>query len=81
MARQRHILEGTRWIPSDTSGDVWEEDYLRSYQSTSQRGRFSEASSAQKSSDGVRSLRTILGRLLSSFSTPRAMKRTTPPLG
>jgi hypothetical protein len=33
MARQRQILEGTRWIPSDTSADVWEEDYLRSYQS------------------------------------------------
>ena len=22
-ARQRQILKGTRWIPSDTSGDVW----------------------------------------------------------
>ena len=32
-ARQRQILEGTTWIPSDTSGDVWEEDCLRSYQS------------------------------------------------
>ena len=31
--RQHQILEGIRWIPSDTSGDVWEEDCLRSYQS------------------------------------------------
>src|SRR4029453_12893507 len=33
-ASQRHILEGTRWIPSDTSGGVWKEGTrFRSYQS------------------------------------------------
>jgi hypothetical protein len=41
------------------------------------RGRFLEASSAQKSSAGARSLRTILGHLLSSFSTA-SRRRPTP---